>query len=207
MPLDYKKKFNDIYKNNVYFFANSIDLLQKQLKCGAKIVQLRDKHLDDHSFCNLAKKMLNMVDDHDALLIINDRVDIALDINAHGIHVGKEDESYKQVIKRAPDNMIVGISIDTVEEAIEAENSGATYIGAGAVFPTLSKKDAYFMGLENLSTIVDSVNIPIVAIGGISENNILEVKNAGAKCFAIISDINNAENIPDKIIKIMRIIA
>ena len=192
-----KEKF--IGLSGIYCFADNLTLCRKLLEGGAKIIQLRDKKADDRSFARLAADMLAMTKAYDAVLIINDRVKIAIDIGADGIHVGQKDEQYREVIRRVPENMIVGVSVDTVGQAVDAQKAGATYLGAGSVFPTLTKSDAVIIGLETLHKIVGSVTIPVAAIGGITLENIREVAQTGVRYFAIISAINSAENIRERL--------
>lgn len=184
----------------IYCFADNLLLCKKLLDAGAKIIQFRDKYADDNTFHQSAKEMLSLVRQYDdAVLIINDRVNIALDINADGIHIGQEDENFHKVLARVPDEMIVGVSADTVTQAIEAEQAGASYIGAGSVFPTPSKSDAKIIGINALCDIVKSVTIPVAAIGGITLKNIRQVMETGAHYFAMISEINGAEDISERL--------
>lgn len=183
-------------KKDIYCFADTIWLCKTLLESGAKIIQLRSKTIDDGTFYNTAKKMLSVVRSYDeTALIINDRVDIAIDIGADGVHVGRQDENYHEVIKRVPEKMIVGVSAKTPEEAVDAELAGAAYLGVGAVFPTSTKKDTQVIGLDGLSKAIKAVNIPVAAIGGISLDNIHKVIKAGANYFAVVSQINNAKDI------------
>lgn len=201
------KKKNFICNNGIYCFADSIPLCKKLLDGGARIIQLRNKHLHDRAFYQLAEEIVLMVRRYDdAVLIINDRVDIALKVKADGIHIGQEDENYREVIRRAPKTMIVGVSVDTVNEAIEAEQAGATYIGAGSIFPRPSKSDAKLIGIEIPKQIVKSVSIPVVAIGGIGMRNIHQVMETGARYYAMISEINNAKNIPGRLRELFSIV-
>ncbi|MBN1932668.1 MAG: thiamine phosphate synthase [Desulfobacterales bacterium] len=191
-----KKSFFSTQKRNIYCFADTLPLCKELLNAGAKIIQLRNKHLDDSAFFDLATAMLAQVKScNDAILIINDRVDIALEIGADGIHIGQEDESYHRVISRMPTDMIVGVSVNCVDEALEAQKAGADYVGAGAVFPTSTKPDADLISLEELNGIVQAISIPVVALGGISIDNIHQVMETGAQYYGIISEINNAEDI------------
>jgi len=180
----------------LYCFADTLAICEKLLDGGAKIIQLRNKFLDDSSFCALAKEMLSRVRRYDhAILIINDRVDIAMEIGADGVHIGQGDENHQAVIRRMPDDMIVGISAGSVREALEAEQAGATYVGAGAVFKTSTKPDADVIGPEAVADIVKAVDIPVVVLGGISLNNIRQVMKTGAQYYGVISQINDAEDI------------
>ncbi|MCP4346518.1 MAG: thiamine phosphate synthase [Desulfobacterales bacterium] len=200
------KEFFSTDRRDIYCFADNMDICRKLLTGGANIIQLRNKHIDDTAFKKLAEEMLSLARDSDAILIINDRVDIAIEIMADGIHIGLEDENYREVITRAPDNMIVGVSVDTVKEAVEAEQAGAAYVGAGAVFPTPTKGDAVVIGIDELHNIVRAVKVPVVAIGGISMENIQQVVETGAQYYAIISDINNSQDIPARLNEFFTII-
>jgi thiamine-phosphate pyrophosphorylase len=185
-----------VKKRDMYCFADSLKLCKQLLEGGAKIIQLRDKKLDDDKFQLLAAGMLELVHSYsNAVLIINDRVEIALDIGADGLHVGQSDQHYREVLRQAPSQMIVGVSVDNLQQALDAQSAGATYVGAGAVFSTPTKPDAEFMGLTELKRITQRLDIPVVAIGGISLDNIPQVVAAGAHYYAVISQINTAENI------------
>ncbi len=197
-----KPKFPVFNRNqrSLYCFADSLPLCKSLLDGGARIIQLRAKGLSDSGFRELAEEMQAMIGSfpEPATLIINDRADIALDIAADGLHLGQSDSDYRRVIKAAPAEMIVGVSVHTVAQAIEAQNAGATYVGAGAVFSTITKSDAQLIGLEELERIVATTKIPVVAIGGIGYENIDQVVRAGAHYFAIISDINQSADIPSR---------
>jgi len=193
--------------SRIYCFADNLPLCKKLLDGGAKIIQLRDKYADDNVFYQSAKEMLSLVRQYDGvILIINDRVNIALEVNADGIHIGQEDENFYTVLDRVPDEMIVGVSVYTAKQAIEAEQAGASYIGAGSVFPTPSKSDAKTIGINALRDIVKSVNIPIAAIGGITLENIREVMETGVQYFAMISEINAAKDISARLKELSEIL-
>ncbi|MDD2390691.1 MAG: thiamine phosphate synthase [Desulfobacterales bacterium] len=194
-------------RSDIYYFADNIALCRRLLDSGAKIIQLREKTIDDHAFHDLASEMLALVNRYEnAALIINDRVDIAMDIHAHGIHIGQGDESFQEVISRVPDDMVVGVSVGNVEEALAAERFGAGYIGAGAIFPTASKSDASVIGIEMLRQIVSCSDIPVVAIGGITKDNIVQVRDAGAHYFAMISEVNDSADISARINELLSLI-
>ncbi len=188
-------------KRLLYCFADTLPLCRSLLDGGARIIQLRAKGLNDGAFRELAEEMQAMIRSfpEPATLIINDRADIALDIHADGLHLGQGDADYRLVIKAAPPEMIIGVSVRNSAEALEAQDAGAAYVGAGAVFPTLTKSDAQLIGLEELKNIVDATRIPVVAIGGISLDTIDRVVNAGAHYFAVISDINDSADISARI--------
>jgi len=183
-------------RRDIYCFADSVELCERLLDAGAGIIQLREKTLDDDAFRQLAKEMVHRVNQvENAVLIINDRVDIAIEVRAHGIHVGQGDEDVKGVISRVPDHMIIGVSVGNVREAREAKQAGADYVGAGAIFPTATKSDADIIGLDGLRSIVAGCDVPVVAIGGITRENISQVRNAGAHYFAMISEVNHTDDI------------
>lgn len=127
-------------------------------------------------------------------LIINDRVDIALAVEADGIHIGQDDLPLPVIKQMVPDDMIVGVSVSTLEEALEAEQNGADYIGVGSVFPTKTKQDATLMAIEDLEEICRSVSIPAVAIGGITADNISSLSDSGLSGTAVVSAIMNADS-------------
>ena len=177
----------------VYCFADSANVCRVLLEAGARIVQLRNKTIDDRAFRNLAREMLAAVRKfEDAVLIVNDRVDIALECGADGVHVGQEDEDYQSVIGRLPGHLIVGVSARYPETAREAAQAGATYVGAGAVYATATKSNVPVIGLAGLRSVVEAVSIPVVAIGGISAATIRDVLGTGARYAAVISEITGA---------------
>lgn len=192
---DPKEKF---YRSptQVYCFADTVVLCEKLLNAGARVIQLRHKLADDKTFRNIAVQMLERVRRFDdALLIINDRVDIAIEIGADGVHVGLKDEDYKDVLRRIPDRIIVGVSARYPDIADTAARAGATYVGTGAVFATPTKPDATVIGLQGLRAVVERVTIPVVAIGGILAENIRQVIASGARYGAVISEINSAKDV------------
>lgn len=184
-------------KREIYCFVDSLSLCRTLLEAGAKIIQLRAKKLGDIEFRQLAASMQEIVKlkSPEAILVINDRFDIAMEIGADGVHVGQDDFDYKIAIERARSDMIVGVTVKSVDQALAAQNAGATYIGAGAIFVSQTKTDTQVIGLDKLRAIVDATEIPVVAIGGITLDNIDMVIDAGAHFFAVISDINNADDI------------
>lgn len=186
----------DIFLSNpsrIYCFADTVDLCRTLLDAGARVIQLRHKTADDDAFKRLAIEMLACVCAYDnAVLIVNDRVDIALEVGADGVHVGQEDLDFREVVRRAPSSMIVGVSARYPALARAAAAARATYVGAGAVFPTPTKPEAVVIGLKGLQAVVKAVDIPVVAIGGITYGHIRPVLETGARCCAVISGINDA---------------
>lgn len=181
--------------NRIYCFADTVERCRGLLNAGGRVIQLRHKTAGDAAFRELAAGMLACVRSfRDAVLIVNDRVEIALQVEADGIHVGQEDSDVREVIRRAPAEMIVGVSARTPAQAQAAAAAGATYVGVGAVFATATKPEADVIGLRGLSEVVASVNIPVVAIGGITLEAVRPVLAAGARYCAVISGIND---VPD----------
>lgn len=174
------------------------DQVKEALKGGITCLQLREKDLDDDSFYKEAMIIKDTCKDYNVSFIINDNVRVAVESGADGIHIGQDDMDLKEVRKLVAKNMIIGVSAQTVDQAKAAEKNGADYLGVGAVYPTGSKDDADVIKREILEEICKSVNIPVVAIGGITEENILELKGAGVDGVSIISDIFGAEDISDK---------
>ena len=169
-------------------------IIAESVSGGVSIVQLREKNNSSLSFYKKASALKQLLNELSIPLIINDRVDIALAVGADGIHIGQDDLPLPVVKKMVPEDMIVGVSVSTLEEALEAERNGADYIGVGSVFPTKTKQDATLMALEDLGEICRSVSIPAVAIGGISADNISSLSDSGLSGAAVVSAIMNADN-------------
>ena len=191
--------------SRIYCFADTVELCRLLLDAGARVIQLRHKTADDVAFRRLAAEMLACVRScEDAVLIVNDRVDIALEIGADGIHVGQEDLDFREVVRRAHPSMIVGVSGRYPGEARAAAAAGATYVGAGAVFATPTKPEAVVIGLQGLQAVVAAVDISVVAIGGITLANVRPVLKTDVRYCAVISAINDA---PDPVAALRRFLA
>lgn len=169
--------------------------VEKALKGGATFIQLREKNLDDESFYREALEIQELCKRYKVPFVINDNVDIAIKINADGVHVGQSDMEALDVRAKLGNDKIIGVSAQTVEQALLAEKHGADYLGVGAVFPTGSKDDADDVSHETLKAICDAVSIPVVAIGGISKDNVSELKGTGICGIAVISAIFGASDI------------
>ena len=169
--------------------------VKEAIKGGVTFVQLREKKLDEESFLNEALKIQELCIKYDIPFVVNDNVEIAKKINADGVHVGHSDMGATHAREILGDNKIIGVSVQTVEQAVLAEKQGADYLGVGAVFPTSSKADAEDVSYETLKAICKAVNIPVVAIGGISAGNVLKLKGSGVSGIAVISAIFAAEDI------------
>ena len=171
------------------------DQVEKALKGGATFIQLREKNLDDESFYKEAVEIQALCKKYHVPFVINDNVDIAVKINADGVHVGQSDMEALDVRAKLGSDKIIGVSAQTVEQALLAEKHGADYLGVGAVFPTGSKDDADDVSHETLKAICDAVKIPVIAIGGITYDNVTELNGTGIVGIAVISAIFGAGDI------------
>ena len=162
---------------------------------GVTFLQLREKEMDDESFLKEAIDIKELCKEKNIPFVINDNVDVAIKCQADGVHVGQTDMSAGNVRDLIGPDMILGVSAQSVEQAIDAEKNGADYLGVGAVFKTGSKDDAETLSLDTLKEICQAVSIPVVAIGGITKDNIKELKGKGAYGIAVISAIFAEENI------------
>ena len=169
--------------------------VEKALKGGATFVQLREKELDDDTFLAEAIEIQELCKRYKVPFVINDNVEIARKMNADGVHVGQSDMEAGNVRAILGEDKILGVSAQTVEQAILAEQRGADYLGVGAVFYTGSKADADDVSYETLKAICKSVSIPVVAIGGIGKHNVLELSGSGICGVAVISAIFAADDI------------
>ena len=163
--------------------------VEKTLKGGATFIQLREKHLDDAAFLEEAVELKELCRRYHVPFVINDNVEIALKMDADGVHVGQSDMEAGNVREKLGPGKIIGVSAQTVEQAVLAEQRGADYLGVGAVFPTGSKDDADDVSHETLKAICEAVSIPVIAIGGISRNNVMELAGSGICGIAVISAI------------------
>lgn len=169
--------------------------VEKALKGGATFIQLREKNLDETSFLEEAKEIQKLCHEYKVPFVVNDNVEIAAQINADGVHVGQSDMEAGDVRKKLGPDKIIGVSAQTVEQALKAQEHGADYLGVGAVFPTGSKADATEVSHETLKAICDAVSIPVIAIGGINSENVSELRGTGICGVAVISAIFAQEDI------------
>ncbi|KAJ8903995.1 hypothetical protein NDN08_000525 [Rhodosorus marinus] len=170
-------------------------VVEAALDGGTSVVQLRDKDVSTREMIELGQELRCVTEQNGVPLLVNDRVDVALAIKADGVHVGQDDMPIEMVRKLIGADKIIGVSAGTIEEAVQAENDGADYLGVGAVYATSSKSDAGdAIGPEALKAIVDSVSIPVVAIGGINGKNARECITQGAAGVAVISAIVSADD-------------
>ena len=169
--------------------------VEKALEGGATFVQLREKHLDHDAFLQEAKEIKELCAKYQVPFVLDDDVELALEVGADGVHVGQSDMEAGMVREKLGPDKIIGVSAQTVEQALLAEKRGADYLGVGAVFPTNSKDDAKEVTYETLKEICEAVSIPVVAIGGITHDNIKELTGSKIDGIAVISAIYGANNI------------
>ena len=171
-----------------------VSVCKEVLENGATFLQIREKDLDARTFEQEANALKELCAAYHVPFVVNDSVEIAINIDADGVHVGQSDIKGRDIRAMIGDDKILGISAGTVAEAVAAEKAGADYIGVGAVFATSTKKNARNLSVDQLKEISDSVSIPVVAIGGINASNIKELSGSGVDGVAVVSAIFAAEN-------------
>jgi thiamine-phosphate pyrophosphorylase len=177
----------------------NLEVLAAVLAGGAKIIQLREKHWDKKDLYELAIEFRKRTRSYDALLIINDHVDVALAVSADGVHLGQEDLPIGAARKIAPE-LIIGASSHNLSEALKAEQDGADYVNIGPIFPTKTKANAVrFLGPEAISEIGPQLTVPFTTMGGIHPSNIGRVLEAGARRVALITGITRAADIAERV--------
>lgn len=180
----------DLLKNTDLYTA-----VEEAIKGGVTLVQLREKDLTTLEFYNTALNIKKVTDKYNIPLIINDRMDIALAVNASGVHIGQKDIPCTIARKILGNDKILGVSATTLSQAIKAEKEGADYIGVGAIFHTSTKQDANPVSIDMLKEIKETLSIPVVAIGGITIKNIHQLDSSNIDGIAVISDILGKEDI------------
>ena len=181
---------SDILKGRDFY-----NCIEEALKGGVTMLQLREKNATGREFLEKAVKLRSLTKKYNVKFIINDRVDIAMLCDADGIHVGQSDIAADKVRRLIGKNKIIGVSARTVEEAMKAKENGADYLGVGAIFTTTTKLDAKSVTINKLSEIKNEVNLPIVAIGGITLDNINKLKQCNIDGYAVVSAILKADDI------------
>ena len=171
-----------------------LNIIEEAIKGGVTVVQIREKDADTLEFYNISKKVKEICSKYNVPLIINDRIDIALAIDADGVHIGQSDMPIKIARKLIGNDKILGISAHNLKEATDAEENGADYLGVGAIFSTSTKKDANDVSIDTLKEISSNVDIPTVAIGGINLDNVEKLKDTNISGISVVSAIMNAEN-------------
>ena len=182
---------NIINKNRKDF----IQSVKEAILGGVTVVQLREKNISSKEFYEIAKKVKKLTDEYNVALIINDRLDIALSVDADGVHLGQEDLPIDVAKKLLGKDTIIGISTATLEESIEAEKKGADYIGVGAMFSTNTKEDIRKVDIKTLKDIKENISIPVVAIGGINHSNVERLKPSKIDGIAVVSAILSSDDI------------
>ena len=196
MKCDKKAMLLDAVTDRAWVGKQSLyEQVESALKGGATCVQLREKELDDEAFLNEAIEISALCKQYRVPFFINDNVEIAIKCHADGIHVGQEDMEAAQVRQRVGDDMIIGVSVHSVEEALEAVRNGADCLGVGAMFSTSTKTDVNVLPKETLRDICAAVDIPVVAIGGIGKSNISQLASTGVDGVALVSAIFAADDI------------
>lgn len=173
------------------FYSN----IEKALKSGITCLQLREKELPIDKFTEEAKDVKKLCLKYDVPFIVNDNLEVAIRSKADGLHIGQNDQPINFVKDLVGDKLIIGVSAQTIDQAIEAEAHGADYLGLGAVFNTSTKLDAHDMPIDLIKKICSQVSIPTVAIGGINSNNIYKLENSGINGVAVVSGIFAQKNI------------
>lgn len=170
-----------------------LDIIEQSILGGVSLVQLREKTKSTLDFFNLACDVKKITKKYDVPLIINDRIDIALAVDAEGVHIGQDDMP-ASIAREILGDKIIGVSASNLEEAIRAEEDSADYIGVGAIFTTQTKDDAKNVSITELKNITKNVNIPIVAIGGINKSNVDNLLYTGIDGISVVSAIMNSDN-------------
>ena len=178
---------------------DEMEVTRKIIQGGARIIQLRDKRGNKRELLSIAQKLKDLCAKSGVLFLINDYLDLALVVDADGIHIGQDDLPLPFIRRELPIDKIVGCSVTTAAQAIEAQNEGADYIAVGSIFPTPTKPGVMAVGIDRLREIKDTISCPLVAIGGININNVADVITAGADSVAVISAILGKEAVKEAV--------
>jgi len=182
---------------------NELEIARQVIQSGVKVIQLRDKQSSKAELLPIAQKVKDLCAKSNVLLIINDYLDLALAIDADGLHIGQRELPLPIMRRKLPIDKIIGCSVNTISQATKAQDEGADYISVGSIFPTGTKENAIVVGIDRFKQIRQVVPSPLVAIGGINENNISQVMAAGANSVAVISAILAKEDIKGAAKKLM----
>lgn len=183
------------YQDSVESFLAKVETA---CRSGVTIVQLREKNLTTHQYYQLAKQVKEITDAYQVPLIIDDRLDVCLAVDAAGLHIGDDELPVSVARKVLGPEKILGVTAKTIKRALEAETSGADYLGTGAIFPTTTKENAPITLISTLKTICQTVDIPVVAIGGLTSENIDQLMGTGIAGVAVVRDLMQAEDIEAK---------
>jgi thiamine-phosphate pyrophosphorylase len=176
---------------------DAVSILQLLLRAGVRWFQYRDKYSSDDEIAHAVGLMLPLCREADARLIVNDRVEIASQLDANGVHLGRDDAAIKEARRILGEEKVIGYSARSVEMAKRAESAGADYLGVGAIYQTGTKKDARVIGLAGLADICKVAKLPVVAIGGITRPRVSEVLQAGATGIAVASAVLGATDVAE----------
>ena len=182
---------------------NELDIAGQIIEGGARVIQLRDKQSKKGEMLLIAEKLRDLCSQAGVLFIINDYLDLAMAVDADGLHIGQEDLPLPVVRRELPIDKIVGCSVTTLVQATKAQNEGADYIAVGSIFPTTTKREATVVGVNILKELKRIVSIPLVAIGGINQNNVGEVVAAGADAVAVISAVLGEKDVRGAVRKLV----
>lgn len=174
---------------------SEVEVAQRAIQGGVRVIQLRDKQRSKGELLEVARELNRLCAEHGVLFIVNDYLDLALAADADGVHLGQGDLPVAVARKILPIDKIVGCSTATLEEALRAQEQGADYIAVGSIYPTLSKAATRAAGLEMLRRVKEAVSIPVIAIGGINEDNVAQVITAGADAVAVINAVLATEDV------------
>lgn len=177
---------------------NFLEKVEAACRSGVTIIQLREKNLTTNQYYQLAKQVKEITDAYQVPLIIDDRLDVCLAVDAAGLHIGDDELPVSVARKVLGPEKILGVTAKTVKRALEAETSGADYLGTGAIFPTTTKENAPITQISTLKTICQTVAIPVVAIGGLTSENIEQLIGTGIAGVAVVRDLMQAEDIEAK---------
>ena len=177
---------------------NFLKKVETACRSGVTIIQLREKNLTTNQYYQLAKQVKEITDAYQVPLIIDDRLDICLAVDAAGLHIGDDELPVSVARKVLGPEKILGVTAKTVKRALEAEEGGADYLGTGAIFPTTTKENAPITQISTLKTICQTVAIPVVAIGGLTSENIDQLAATGIAGVAVVRDLMQAEDIETK---------
>ena len=177
---------------------NFLEKVETACRSGVTIIQLREKNLTTNQYYQLAKQVKKITDAYQVPLIIDDRLDVCLAVDAAGLHIGDDELPVSVARKVLGPEKILGVTAKTVKRALEAEEGGADYLGTGAIFPTTTKENAPITLISTLKTICQTVAIPVVAIGGLTSENIDQLSGTGIAGVAVVRDLMQAEDIEAK---------
>ena len=176
-----------------------LEKVETACRSGVTIIQLREKNLTTNQYYQLAKQVKEITDAYQVPLIIDDRLDVCLAVDAAGLHIGDDELPVSVVRQVLGPEKILGVTAKTVKRALEAETSGADYLGTGAIFPTTTKENAPITLISTLKTICQTVAIPVVAIGGLTSDNIDQLIGTGIAGVAVVRDLMQAKDIEAKV--------